>query len=85
MNSTISIIIMIFLISILILVHEFGHYIAARIFGVRVARFGIGMPIGPGWKLFTFQKTDFYLHAFLFGGYVAFIDDIVSEEKDENK
>ena len=85
MNSTISIIIMIFLISILVLVHEFGHYIAARIFGVRVKRFGFGMPFGPGWKLFTFQKTDFYLHAFLFGGYVAFIDDVESEEKNKDK
>ena len=76
-------IIMIILISLLVLVHEIGHYIAARIFGVRVARFGVGMPIGPGWKLFTFQKTDFYLHAFLFGGYVSFIDDLESEENEK--
>jgi len=78
--------IMILLISLLILVHEIGHYLAARAFGVRVARFGIGMPIGPGWKMFTFQKTDFYIHAFLFGGYVSFIDDLEAlEEEDNNK
>ena len=68
-------IIMILLISVLVLVHEFGHYVAARLCKVRVTRFGIGMPIGPSWKMFTFQKTDFYIHAFLFGGYVSFPDD----------
>lgn len=78
-------IIMIILISALILVHEIGHYITARIFGVRVSRFGIGMPMGPSWKMFTFGKTDFYLHAFLFGGYVSFIDDIENEENEDNK
>lgn len=78
--------IMLILISLLILVHEMGHFIAARIFGVRVERFGIGMPIGPSWKLFTLGKTDFYLHSFLFGGYVAFIDDdMLSDKKEKNE
>lgn len=74
-------IIMILLVSLLVLVHEFGHYIAAKLCGVRVIRFGIGMPIGPAIKMFTFQKTDFYLHAFLFGGYVAFPEDAKNFEK----
>jgi len=68
-------IIMILLISLLVLVHEIGHFIAARMCGIRVTRFGIGMPIGPSWRIFRWGKTDFYLHAFLFGGYVAFPDD----------
>ncbi len=68
-------IIMILLISLLVLVHEAGHFIAARMCGIRVTRFGIGMPLGPSWKLFRWGKTDFYLHAFLFGGYVSFPDD----------
>jgi len=58
---------------------------AARMFGVRVVRFGFGMPIGPSWKLFSFNKTDFYLHAFLFGGYVSFIDDMESENEADKK
>lgn len=68
-------IIMILLISLLILVHEAGHFFAARMCGIRVTRFGIGMPLGPSWKLFRWGKTDFYLHAFLFGGYVSFPED----------
>ena len=68
-------IIMIILISLLVLVHEAGHFIAARLCNVRVTRFGIGMPIGPSWKLFKINHTTFYIHAFLFGGYVSFADD----------
>ena len=66
--------IMILLISILVLVHEAGHFVAARIFNVRVTRFGIGMPIGPSWRLFKWKNTVFYIHAFLFGGYVSFAE-----------
>ncbi len=76
---------MILLISILILVHEIGHFIAARICGIRVTRFGFGMPIGPEWKLFKWGHTVFYIHAFLFGGYVSFADDEEMFEKDKDK
>ena len=74
-------IIMILLISLLVLVHEAGHFIAARMCGIRVTRFGIGMPIGPSWKMFRWNNTDFYFHAFIFGGYVSFPDD----EQPENQ
>jgi len=74
-------ILMILLISVLVLVHEAGHFIAARMCGIRVTRFGIGMPIGPSWKLFRWKNTDFYLHAFLFGGYVAFPEDTQKEDE----
>lgn len=71
----IQILIMILLISMLILVHEFGHYMAARMCGVRVVRFGIGMPLGPSFKLFKIGHTTFYFHLCFFGGYVAFADE----------
>jgi len=35
----------IIVLSVLIIFHEFGHFIAARYFGVRVEEFGLGMPI----------------------------------------
>ncbi len=78
-------IIMILLISALILVHEFGHFIAARLCGVRVTRFGFGMPMGPSWKLFKWKNTTFYLHAFLFGGYVSFPDDNANYNPDDEE
>ena len=79
-------IIMILLISALILVHEIGHFIAARMCGVRVTRFGFGMPMGPTWRLFKWKDTTFYIHAFLFGGYVSFPDDSMNDtEVNEEK
>ncbi len=70
-----STIIMILLISILILVHEAGHFYAARLFKIKVDKFGIGLPIGPTlWKKKVGDIT-LVIHAFLFGGYVSFPDD----------
>ena len=71
---------MIALISLLVLVHEWGHYIAARLFGVRVTKFGFGMPVGP--VLFKTKKGDLEIlvHACLLGGYVSFPEDEETEE-----
>ncbi len=70
-----SIIIMIILLSVLILVHEAGHFLAAKAFKMKVAKFGFGLPIGP--TLWEKQVGDLkvLVHAFLLGGYVAFPDD----------
>jgi len=81
-------IIMLILISLLVLVHEAGHYAAARMFGVRVSKFGFGLPIGP--TLFKTKRgdTEILVHAFLLGGYVSFPDDEEGENennKSENK
>src|SRR6476619_5617917 len=56
------------LIGVMILIHELGHYWAARFFDVRVEAFSFGF--GP--RLFGFRKgeTDFRFSAILFGGYV---------------
>jgi len=56
------------LIGVMILIHELGHYWAARFFDIRVETFSFGF--GP--RLFGFRKgeTDFRFSAILFGGYV---------------
>ena len=56
------------LIGVMILIHELGHYWAARLFDVRVEVFSFGF--GP--RLFGFRRgeTDFRFSAILFGGYV---------------
>jgi regulator of sigma E protease len=54
----IQVLIFLLVLSVLVLVHEAGHYIAARIFGVKAEEFGYGFPpraIGfvkteRGWK-----------------------------------
>ena len=76
-------IIMLVLISLLILVHEIGHFAAARMFGVRVSKFGFGLPIGPTLFKTKWGDTEILVHAFLLGGYVSFPDD--EEKKDTEK
>ncbi|HEY2461076.1 MAG TPA: RIP metalloprotease RseP [Candidatus Acidoferrum sp.] len=59
---------MILVLGVMILVHEWGHFVAARIFGVRVDVFSIGF--GPrlfGWKR---GATDYRISALPLGGYV---------------
>lgn len=66
---------MILLLGVLILVHEAGHFFAARFFKIKVDRFGFGLPIGPTLYETKWGDTKIVVHAFLVGGYVAFPDD----------
>ena len=70
-------IVFILILSVLIVVHEFGHFLAARRSGVRVERFsiGFGMPIFK-WKG---KETDFWICVFPLGGYVKLAGDMRSE------
>ena len=64
----ISVVAFIVLVGVMVLVHEFGHFIVAKLCGVRVERFSIGFP--P--RLFGIKigDTDYCISATLVGGYV---------------
>ncbi|MGH9775499.1 MAG: RIP metalloprotease RseP [Candidatus Acidiferrales bacterium] len=68
-----------FALGILIFVHEWGHFIAARRFHVRVPVFSFGY--GP--RVWGVQRgsTDYRLSALPFGGYVRMAGDNPSEER----
>jgi len=72
---------MLFVLSVLIFVHEFGHFLAAKLFGVRVERFSIGFP--P--RLFGIQigETDYCISAVPFGGYVK-LSGMIDESLDQS-
>jgi regulator of sigma E protease len=53
---------------ILVFVHEFGHFLAAKLFHMRVDRFSIGFPPRAFGK--TFGETDYCVSWIPFGGYV---------------
>ena len=55
-----SIIIMLLLLSLLIIVHEAGHFIAAKSFGIKVDKFGFGLPLGPT----LFEKKSWRCNSF---------------------
>src|SRR5256885_3913739 len=62
---------------LMIMIHEWGHFIVARFLGVRVDVFSIGF--GPrlfGWKR---GATDYRVSALPFGGYVRMAGQDLSE------
>ncbi len=80
-----SVIIFLIILAILVLVHEFGHFIVAKKSGIRVDEFGLGFP--P--KVFSkkWGGTLYTLNAIPFGGFVkifgedAHAENISEEDK----
>lgn len=69
MSLLISIIVFILILAVLVLVHEFGHFIVAKKSGIRVDEFGFGFPPRAK-KLFEKNGTVFTLNWIPFGGFV---------------
>jgi regulator of sigma E protease len=74
-----SLIIFILVLSILIVVHEFGHFLAAKKNGIRVEKFAIGF--GPALFKRKGKETEFVICAFPLGGYVKLAGESRSESK----
>ncbi len=74
----ISILSAIVVLGVLILVHEFGHYVVARIINVKVLKFSLGF--GP--KIFGIRgkETEYLVSAFPLGGYVKLYGEESEEE-----
>lgn len=70
MNNTI---IFLVILSILIFIHELGHFLMARREGIRVEKFSLGF--GPKLGGFNFKGTHFCVCAIPFGGYVKMAGD----------
>ena len=68
-----SLIYFIIVLSVLVMVHEFGHFIVARRLGVQVEKFSFGF--GP--KIFSVKKgeTEYLVSAVPLGGYVKMAGD----------
>ena len=58
---------------LLIVVHELGHFLAARLQGIHVNRFSIGF--GPILWKYQGSKTEYAIRALPLGGFVGFPDD----------
>lgn len=80
-NTVYPILIAILFFELIIVIHEGGHFVAARLMGVKVNEFSIGM--GP--KLFQFKRGDtaYSLRLVLFGGYCA-MEGEDEDSDDEN-
>src|SRR4030042_1070327 len=62
--------------SLVVLVHELGHFLVARKAGVKVYEFSIGFPFSPRvLTLFRYKETEFTLRLLPLGGFVSFSKD----------
>ncbi|MFW6041373.1 MAG: RIP metalloprotease RseP [Guyparkeria sp.] len=59
---------------VLVTFHELGHFLVARLSGVRVVRFSVGFG-KPIWSWFDKHGTEFAVAAIPLGGYVRMLDE----------
>lgn len=64
-----TLVIFILILIALVWVHELGHFVAAKILGIRVDEFAIGFP--PRLVSIKIGETEYSLNWLLFGGYVS--------------
>ncbi len=75
-----SVLLVIAILVLLIIVHELGHFIVAKLSGVRVEEFGVGYP--PRAFLFaTINGTEYTLNWIPFGGFVRLFGDEGEQER----
>ena len=81
MSTALTVIIALLVFGFLIFIHEFGHYITARIFKVTITEFSIGM--GPKLAWYDSKKTGirYSLAMFPIGGFVAMVGE--NEDSDD--
>ena len=65
----------------LIFVHELGHFLVAKLLGVKVERFSIGF--GPAMVKRSVGETEYVIAWLPFGGYVKLLGELPGEELSE--
>jgi len=66
----------------LIVVHELGHFLAAKFFGIKVEEFGIGYP-PRAWRIGKIGETVYTLNWLPFGGFVKIFGEGLGEDVPE--
>ena len=75
MNLIQTIIAFVVALGVLIVVHEYGHYIIARLCGVKVLRFSVGFGRSLLTRRIGADQTEWVVAAIPFGGYVKMLDE----------
>ncbi len=68
----------------LIVVHELGHFLAAKFFGIKVEEFGVGYP-PRAWRIGKIGETVYTLNWLPFGGFVKIFGESLGEEVPESE
>mgnify|MGYP003252934142 CR=1 FL=1 len=69
MQTIINIIVFLLILGSIIIIHELGHFLAAKFFGVYCGQFSIGF--GPKLWSKKGKETEYEIRALPFGGFVA--------------
>lgn len=59
----------------LVVVHEFGHFIAAKAFGIKVLEFGVGFPPRVKWLTWRKGETEYTINWLPIGGFVRLLGE----------
>ena len=86
MGHIVSLLIFLLILGLIVFIHEFGHFITAKLNGVHVHEFSLGF--GP--KIFSFKRkndeTEYMIKLLPLGGYVMLAgEDYDEEEEDKEK
>ena len=81
--AIINILIIVIVLSVLVLIHEFGHFIASKKNGVKVEEFGLGYPPRIWGK--RIGETLYSINAIPFGGFVKITGEEITNEEDEEE
>src|SRR5205823_12983115 len=76
-NVASNIFIALLVLSVIIVIHELGHFLVAKFFRIKVETFSVGF--GPRLFGFTVGGTDYRVSAFLLGGYVKMAGETPSD------
>ncbi len=72
----VSLLAFIIVFTVIVLVHEFGHFVTARKAGIKVYEYSIGFPFSPRLiTLFRHKETAFTVRLLPLGGFVSFSRD----------
>ena len=79
MQTIINILVFFVILGAIVLIHELGHFLTAKLFGVYCAEFSIGM--GPKLSKKK-EKQDYQIRALPIGGYVAMAGEADQEDSE---
>jgi len=75
MNLLITIASFIVTVGVLVVIHEFGHYVAARAIGVKILRFSVGFGKALWIRRIGKDRTEWVIAAVPLGGFVKMLDE----------
>ena len=70
--------------SVLVLVHELGHFVMARILGIKVEEFALGLPFTPPIFSFKYKDTTYAVYP-VFWGFVKLFGEETAVKKERKK